>query len=126
MEDEVVIFPDKRWIYEAFGFRWVEDKTVRSGPLHLLKSVMILDRSNPHADELKAFMEQYDALEHKRKYYEDIDFLLALLCFLLFIIPGIIYVAFKLNQKQKIEEHNYFIEIDQKKLIEKAKPLLQF
>jgi hypothetical protein len=126
MNDVIEISPEEKEIYETFGFRWLEEKTVHRGRTHHLKLVMVLDTNNPHSHELKALAEHYDAYNQKRKYYEEMEFTTILLLFLLFIIPGILYIVYKLNQKKRFAEYNAEIEIQKGKLLEKAKPLLRY
>ncbi len=55
---------------------------------------------------------KYFYLKDEKKHYEPVDGGCCFILFLLFILPGILYLIIKSKQEERIEKYNY--EIQQK------------
>ena len=55
--------------------------------------------------------------------YIEMDELLTILLYLLFLIPGILYTIYKDNQKKEIRTNNYLLHQQMEKLKAKAKEI---
>lgn len=78
----------------------------------------------PNYDELVRLEEKYDAYENEKQKYEEMDLEVALVLYLLLLVPGIIYTVHKSKQKKEIEEYNNAIQQRMDKILEKSKALL--
>ena len=55
----------------------------------------------PNYDELVRLEGKYDAYENEKQKYEEMDLEVALVLYLLLLVPGIIYTVHKSKQKRK-------------------------
>ncbi|MDE7163822.1 MAG: hypothetical protein K2O04_00140 [Clostridiales bacterium] len=110
--------------YLKFGWTHTEDTQVHRGRGYKPAYVLARDKDMPNYNALTQLENEYFHLKHSKKTYNSMEWDNILLAFALFIIPGIIYVAVKLNQKKKIEEHNAEIQRQMNAVVSKAKPLL--
>ena len=78
----------------------------------------------PNYDELVRLEGKYDAYENEKQKYEEMDLEVALVLYLLLLVPGIIYTVHKSKQKKEITEYNNAIQQRMDKILEKAKALL--
>ena len=78
----------------------------------------------PNYDELVRLEGKYDAYENEKQKYEEMDLEVALVLYLLLLVPGIIYIVHKSKQKKEITEYNKALEQRMDKILEKAKALL--
>ena len=78
----------------------------------------------PNYDELVRLEEKYDAYENEKQKYEEMDLEVALVLYLLLLVPGIIYIVHKSKQKKEITEYNKALQQRMDKILEKAKALL--
>ena len=89
-------------IYESFGWKYTQD--VRRGKARY--NILARDMDMPNYPVIKALEDKYFALAAKKKEYKPVDFLIAVLLFLLFVAPLVLYLVFKGFQKKRIREHN--------------------
>lgn len=59
---------------------------------------------------------EYESAKSQIKSYSSMEFTTVLLLLLIFIIPGVIYIAYKTNQKNSINENNEISEVECKQL----------
>lgn len=78
----------------------------------------------PNYDELVRLEGKYDAYENEKQKYEEMDLEVALVLYLLLLVPGIIYTVHKSKQKKEITEYNKALQQRMDKILEKAKALL--
>ena len=95
----------------AFGWQATQTASRRSGRSSHTVQIMARETTMPHYNDYRRLEENYETAKGNKKYYNSMEGLTVLLLFLIFIIPGIIYVAYKSNQKANIEEHNHQCEI---------------
>lgn len=118
--------------YENFGWKLVKTETNmhthRSGRHHYTKRVTsyVLQRDTdmPNYKLIKAYEDKYFYIKSQYKYYKKADVDIAILLFLILIVPGIIYLSCKSLQKQRINEHNARITNEMKDILTKTKELL--
>ncbi len=90
----------------AFGWQPTQTASRRSGRSSHSVQIMARETSMPHYNEYRRLEEDYEAAKGDIKYYSSMEFTTVLLLLLLFIIPGVLYIAFKSSQKSNIEAHN--------------------
>ena len=78
----------------------------------------------PNYDELVRLEGKYDAHENEKQKYDEMDLEVALVLYLLLLVPGIIYTVHKSKQKKEITEYNKALQQRMDKILEKAKALL--
>ena len=78
----------------------------------------------PNYDEIVRLEGKYDAYENEKQKYEEMDLEVALVLYLLLLVPGIIYTVHKSKQKKEITEYNKALQQRMDKILEKAKALL--
>ncbi len=67
---------------------------------------MTRETSMEHYDDLRKLENEYEAAKSQIKSYRSMETSTVLLLFLLFIVPGIIYVNYKKCQKMDIDKNN--------------------
>ena len=90
----------------AFGWQPTQTASRRSGRSSHSVQIMARETSMSHYNEYRRLEEDYEAAKGDIKYYNSMEFTTVLLLLLLFIIPGVLYIAFKSSQKSNIETHN--------------------
>lgn len=113
---------------EYYGFGWQKTGTneYHVGRSHLRREETILsrDKDMEHYDLICALEKKYFAAKDSKKYYEPIDPWIVILCFLLFVIPGVIYLVVKNNQYQDVIEWNVRASNIMESCLKEAKTLL--
>ncbi len=105
----------------AFGWQPTQETTRRSGKLHSKYQIMARDTSMEHYNDYRRLEIDYETAKGEFKYYSEMEFLTVLLLLVLFIIPGVLYIVFKNNQKKEIGVHNYRCREKMKKAVDTAK-----
>ncbi len=90
----------------AFGWQRTQETTRRSGRLHRRYLIMARETSMPNYQKYCELEEKYQNAKENIKKYQPIDFLTAFALLLILIIPGVIYIYFKMSQKEKIRVNN--------------------
>ncbi len=109
--------------YEKFG--WKQTDTRRTGG-RARRTEYILARDKDRANyRLIATLERkYFSLKAQLKTYQPIEPEIALLCFVLLVIPLFIYLGVKYHQKQEVMANNRTILEEMKKVEKEVAPLL--
>ncbi len=107
-----------------FGWKLMETKRVHHGPHHSTRYVLSRDKQMPNYEKISSLERQYASLKGQLKTYEPMDPLIGIATFVLLVIPFIIYVLFKRNQKKDIEEHNINIRRRMSAVLKEVQPLL--
>lgn len=110
--------------YIKFGWRYTEDTNVRLGRFSRIQHVLIRDKDMPNYRLIAALEKKYFNLKSQKKSDVSVDVQMCILCFLIFIIPGIIYLAIINAQKKSILEHNTKIQVQMNAVLAEVKPLL--
>ena len=90
----------------AFGWQPTQTTSRRSGRSTSHYQIMARETSMSHYNEYRRFEDDYESAKEDLKSYDSMDGLTVLLLLLLFIFPGIIYIAYKTKQKNEIDAHN--------------------
>ncbi len=107
----------------AFGWQVTETKTEFAGELLIGYQVFARDKDMPNYNELLELEKEYEKTRNQMAIYDEIDPTIACILFFLLIIPGIIYICYKSNQKNTIEEQNKPYLKAMKDIVEKAKAI---
>ena len=109
--------------YLKFGWRHTEDTSVRVGRLSQTHHVLVRNKDMPNYRLIAALEKKYFNLKSQKRQDVSIDGTTCLLCFLIFIIPGIIYLAVINAQKKSVLEHNTKIQAQMNAVLAEVKPL---
>lgn len=90
----------------AFGWQPTQESTERHGRITSHYQIMARETSMEHYNELRKLESEYELAKSQIKSYSSMKFTTALLLLLIFIVPGVIYIAYKTNQKNSINENN--------------------
>lgn len=90
----------------AFGWQTTQESHERFGHSTRRYQIMARDMSIEHYNDLIKLENDYETAKSQIKSYSSMEFGIVILLLLLFIIPGVIYIAFKNNQKNAINENN--------------------
>ncbi len=115
--------------YEKFGWKVIGQKEVihhRSRGHSRRETVYVLsrDKDMKYYSGIAQCENAYFSAKSRLKKYKPIDSTICLLTFLILIIPGIVYVAFKTYQKKKIYEFNGDIARNMRNYEQRAQKLL--
>ena len=107
----------------AFGWQPTQETSRRSGRITHYYQIMARETSNPHYNEYRRLEINYEAARGKLKYYDSMEFSTVILLLLLLIIPGVLYITFKLIQKNNIKNHNIMCRQKMRAAIDAARAL---
>jgi hypothetical protein len=91
---------------QAFGWQKTQEVSRRVGKSTHDYAIMVRETTMNHYDDYRKLEKEYESNKANIKYYQEAEISTALLLLLLFIIPGVIYIAVKTSQKNKINENN--------------------
>ena len=113
------------YINDLTAFGWQPTQTVsrRSGRSSHSVQIMARETSMPHYNEYRRLEEDYETAKGNMKYYSSMEASTVLLLLLLLIIPGVLYIAFKSNQKSNIEAHNNQCKQQMQKAVSSARSI---
>lgn len=83
----------------AFGWQQTQTVSERHGRSTHHYCILARETSMEHYDDLRKLENEYEAAKSQIKSYRSMEISTVLLLFLLFIVPGIIYVNYKKCQK---------------------------
>lgn len=107
--------------YACFGWQCTGDTMVRQGKTSHNEKILARDKDMPHYRLIVALETRYFNLKSQKKVYEPMEIEYVLLTLVLFVVPFIIYYAYKKNQKQRILEHNQELQRGMNEVLEEAK-----
>ncbi len=98
----------QRYIQDLIAFGWqpTQETTKRQGRIKRSYQIMARETSMPNYNEYRKLEYDYECTKRNLKAYKKMNFSTALLLFLIFIIPGVIYIIVKTRQKNSIDENN--------------------
>jgi len=111
--------------YLRFAWKHTEDTSYSSGRIHGTASVLARDKEMPNYKLISALEDKYFHLKSNIKIYKPIsdNWELAVILFLLLVMPFAIYCIYKGKQKRKINENNNHLQIEMEKVLEEVKSL---
>lgn len=107
-----------------FGWQHTGTERVHSGRTQRTEYILARDKNMPNYATLVRLEGEYFNLKRTKKVYNPMEGSHVLIAFAFFIVPGIIYVTFKLKQKKRINEHNAAVQKQMDAIVAKARPLL--
>ena len=110
--------------YLKFGWSHTEDKSVRHGPHRSTAHILARDKDMPNYRLVAALDAKYFTLKPQLKTYVPADAFTAVVLFLLFILPFVIYLVYKSSQKKKIDENNATIQKQMNEILDEVATLL--
>lgn len=110
--------------YLNFGWEHTEDAMVRCGKHHRTEHILARDKDMENYRVLEALENKYFKLKEQKQSYNPIDGGICFALFVLFIIPGILYVCYKSKQKEHIYAHNRSLQSQMDVVVKEAKELL--
>ena len=105
----------------AFGWQPTQETSRTSDIITHHYQIMARETSMPHYNEYRRLENDYETAKAKLKVYNSMEFTTVLLLLLIFIIPGVIYIAYKINQKDNIERNNQYCRTQMQKAIASAR-----
>ncbi len=107
----------------AFGWQPTQTASRRSGRSSHTVQIMARETSMPHYNDYRRLEEDYETAKGNMKYYSSMEASTVLLLLLLLIIPGVLYIVFKSNQKSNIEAHNNQCKQQMQKAVSTARSI---
>ena len=105
---------------KAFGWQETQTEKRRSGPIRHTYYIMARETTMPHYHEYRKYEIEYESARQQMRPSESVDFCTAFILFLLFILPGIIYVYVKKKKIKEIEDHNQQCRIRMRNAVRNA------
>ena len=90
----------------AFGWQPTQESTETHGRTTSHYQIMARETSMEHYNEFRKLESEYELAKSQIETYSSMEFTTVLLLLLIFIVPGVIYIAYKTNQKNSINENN--------------------
>ncbi len=110
--------------YLKFGWSHTEEVRRLSGRSYYSEYILARDKDMQNYKLVKALESKYFDLKNQKKDYTPIDGLWCFIAFACLIFPGIVYVAFKLNQKTRIEAFNADVQSKMDAVVKEVTPLI--
>ncbi len=88
-----------------------------------METILAREMDIPHYNEFVQLEKQYYSLQRQFKYYESMEAFTVACYLFLFIIPGVLYIVFKLRKKRKINDFNKSLEEQMAKTVDQARNL---
>lgn len=110
--------------YTYFGWKHTEDTRVRTGKIRRTEHILARDKDMPNYKLIVALETKYFTNKRMLKSYKPIDGTLCFLLFLLAIIPGIIYLVYKLSEQSRVESYNTTYELKMREAKNEARKYL--
>ena len=109
----------------AFGWQRIQEIKEREGRNDIFYQLIGRETTHPLYQQYLELEEQYNEAEKHLWKYNKANALTAFILLVLGIIPGVLYIVYKTNQKSKYEKHNNECKQAMKDAVSKAKELKQ-
>ena len=103
-----------------FGYKVKEEITEGKGKNKVSYYVLERDKNNANYLTYVRLEKEYYQYKNGIKEYKGVNEILAMVLFLLLIIPGVIYVFKKKNEKKSIDENNAKMKKEMARVIQEA------
>lgn len=122
--EKVEIKESEKEDYLPFGWKIIDVYSKRVSRLGR-RTIIVLERDKDQKNyqELASLQNKYKNLQGQIETYQEMDELVTILLYLLFIIPGILYTVYKTNQKKEIITNNYIVRSQMDGIKKKAEAL---
>lgn len=107
----------------AFGWQPTQITSRRSRRSSHTVQIMARESSMPHYNDYRRLEEDYETAKGNMKYYSPMEASTVFLLLLILIIPGVLYIAFKSDQKSNIEVHNNQCKQQMQKAVSSARSI---
>lgn len=107
----------------AFGWQPTQITSRRSRRSSHIVQIMARETSMPHYNDYRRLEEDYETAKGNMKYYSPMEASTVFLLLLILIIPGVLYIAFKSDQKSNIEAHNNQCKQQMQKAVSSARSI---
>ena len=115
-------------LYKNFGWQLTDTKEerVRHGRIHRTekKYILVREKNMKNYNIITQLESKYFKLNSQKQVYEPMKPVFVFLLFVCFIVPGIVYVAYKDQQHNKIYQYNKQLEEQKKKIVKQAQSLI--
>jgi hypothetical protein len=105
---------------KLFGYKVVREESIGSGKKRVEYVIMERDKNLRNYITLKNLEDDYYKAKNSIKEYKPMNEGLALLLFLLLIIPGVIYVSKKRKEKKLIDANNQKMKREMARIIQEG------
>ena len=105
---------------KLFGYKVVREEAIGSGKKRVEYVIMERDKNLRNYITLKNLEDDYYKAKNSIKEYKPMNEGLALLLFLLLIIPGVIYVSKKRKEKKLIDANNQKMKREMARIIQEG------
>lgn len=105
---------------KLFGYKVVREESIGSGKKRVEYVIMERDKNLRNYITLKNLEDDYYKAKNNIKEYKPMNEGLALLLFLLLIIPGVIYVSKKRKEKKLIDANNQKMKREMARIIQEG------
>lgn len=105
---------------KLFGYKVVREESIGSGKKRVEYVIMERDKNLRNYITLKNLEDDYYKAKNSIKEYKPMNEGLALLLFLLLVIPGVIYVSKKKKEKKLIDANNQKMKREMARIIQEG------
>ncbi len=115
-------------LYKNFGWQLTDTKEerVRHGRIHRTekKYILVREKNMKNYAIITQLESKYFKLNSQKQVYEPMQPVFVFLLFVCFIVPGIVYVAYKDQQHNKIYQYNKQLDEQKKKIVQQVQSLI--
>ena len=111
------------YIEDLLNFGWQRTEQTREGSVRVHHNYQILARetTKDNYNVYRRYEVDYENAKSELKVYDEMEFSTVLLLLICFIVPGVLYIAYKLNQKANINSHNNDCKSKMQEAVKNAK-----
>lgn len=111
------------YIEDLLNFGWQRTQQTREGSVRVHHNYQILARetTKDNYNVYRRYEVDYENAKAELKVYDEMEFSTVLLLLICFIVPGVLYIAYKLNQKSSINSHNNNCKSKMQEAVKNAK-----
>lgn len=123
---KVLNYQDKQsYIEDLTNFGWQRTETVseRHGRSTFFYQILARDKEMSNYNEYCILEQEYEEAKNSIMCFDEMDYLIILVLLLLFIIPGVLYIICKKNEKREVEENNRICHEKMQEAIANAKKI---
>ena len=107
----------------AFGWQYTQEHEEQNGRCRNHYAIYARDNNMPNYLKLVQLENKYEDLRKQLEKYQPMDGIVALICLACLIIPGVIYISFKLSQKSRKRKWNDSLREEMDKIVYSAQSI---
>lgn len=108
---------------KAFGWKHTQNQKQQEGRCLRDYAIMARDLDMPRFPEYYRLEQEYESYRKQLRVYQPLDSYTLMICFLILIVPGIVYFTFKMVQKSKIKKFNNELRAKMTQIVNEAKKI---